>query len=211
MHQRKIIAVICCALAFITTAQSCTYAAATAETPAITEETQNPPVKKDNAYIPKGVAIETELMVEINSKKLHVGDSIPLRTSQDLILNGVLIVPRGTRVDTIVTKARKAGGFGHSGKLEFVIRSVTALNGTKIPLTANYKKRRGNQDGAIAVFTVASMLGGAFMKGRNVVYPARTPFTANVPYDADLGVSWENLAADMDPAKPHGQNIVVKH
>lgn len=168
-------------------------------------------IPKGHAYLPKGVVLTVELMTEASSAKLHEGDHLPVRLAQNLILNGVVIAPVGTRVDTIVTKVSKARGFGHSGKLEFVTEHVAAVNGAKIPLRAHYEKRHGNEDGAWVVFTAVSMIGGAFMKGKNVVVPARTQFQAEVAENTDLGVPWDGLADAMDPEKPHGVEITVAH
>lgn len=186
-------------------------ASTTSSNEEVAESSAEQGIPQGHAYLPKGVVLTVELMTEASSAKLHEGDHLPVRLAQNLILNDVVIVPAGSRVDTVVTKVSKASGFGHSGKLEFVTDNVMAVNGTKIPLQAHYEKRHGNEDGAWAVFTAVSILGGAFMKGKNVVIPARTQFKAEVEENTDLGVTWDELADAMDPEKPHGVEITVEH
>ena len=154
-------------------------ASTTSSNEEVAESSAEQGIPQGHAYLPKGVVLTVELMTEASSAKLHEGDHLPVRLAQNLILNDVVIVPAGSRVDTVVTKVSKASGFGHSGKL--------------------------------AVFTAVSILGGAFMKGKNVVIPARTQFKAEVEENTDLGVTWDELADAMDPEKPHGVEITVEH
>ena len=64
---------------------------------------------------------------------------------ENLIVNDVIAVPAGFEVKGIITVARKAGGFGRGGKLEFKIISIKALNEVKISLNyTNYKCGAGD-------------------------------------------------------------------
>lgn len=100
--------------------------------------------------------------------------------------------------------------FGRSGKLEFSINSVTAVNGVRIPLQYLIKKEAGSDGGAVAVATAVSLIGGLFMKGKNVSFPAGSVFEARVTSDTDLNVTLEELPEAMNPNKPHGVAIVIQ-
>ena len=178
-----------------------------AETTKVVEVTKIP---KGNAYIPKGVVLKVELTKELSSKKSKVGDAVPLKLVENLIVNGVIVAPAGSDVKGVVTKARKAGGLGRGGKLEFTIVSVKAINGVEIPLQYTKYQHGAGDGGAVAVVAFVSIVGGIFMKGKNVVFNEGLQFDAEVTADTDLKVPLDELAEAMDASKPHGVSVTIK-
>ena len=168
------------------------------------------PVKRGNAYIPKGTTLQIELTKELSSKKAKVGDLIPLKIVQNLIINDVVVIPAGAEVKGVVTKARKAGGLGRGGKLEFTIVSVDTINGVKVPLQYTKGEHGANEGGAVAVVVFVSIVGGIFMKGKNVVYNEGLRFDAEVAANVDLNVPLNGLRDAMDASKPHGVSITIQ-
>lgn len=167
-------------------------------------------IPEGNAYIPKGTVLQIELTKEISSKKAKVGDAVPLRLVENLIVNDVIVAPAGSEVKGVVTKARKAGGLGRGGKLEFTIVSFKTINGVEIPLQYTKGEHGAGDGGAVAVFAAVSIVGGLFMKGKNVVFNEGLKFDAEVTADTDLKVSLENLQEAMDTSKPHGVSITIQ-
>lgn len=167
-------------------------------------------VQNTHAYIPKDTILTVELTSELTSKKAKKGDVVPIKMSQNVIINDVVVIPEGATVKATVTKAKKAGGFGRAGKLEFTIDSVKTINGVDVPLEYSAMKKAGNDGGAVAVGVLLSVVGGLFMKGKNVSFSAGTTFEAKVSADTDLGVSLDNLAEAMSLEKPHGISITLK-
>lgn len=167
-------------------------------------------IPEGNAYIPKGIVLQIELKKELSSKKSKVGDAVPLRLVENLIINDVIVAPAGSDVKGVVTKSRKSGLFGRGGELEFSIVSVKTINGVEIPLQYTKGEHGANDDGAVAVFVLVSMVGGVFMKGKNVVYNEGLRFNAEVAADTDLGVPLDGLKEAMDESKPHGVKIMIK-
>lgn len=167
-------------------------------------------IPEGNAYIPKGTILQVELTKELSSKKAKVGDSVPLRLVENLIVNDVVVAPAGSEVTGVVTKARKAGGLGRGGKLEFSIVSVKAINGVEIPLQYTKGEHGAGDGGAVAIFAAVTIIGGVFMKGKNVVYNEGLKFDAEVSADTDLKVSIENLQEEMSIRRPHGISITIK-
>lgn len=155
-----------------------------------------------NAYIPAGTELTIELTSTVSSKTLKKGDPLPLKTLDNIIINDVIVIPAGTPVEGVVTKATKSGMFGRSGKLEFTITSVKTINNVQIPLEYTAFKKAGHDGGAIAVAAVVSFVGGMFMKGKNVEFPAGSHFQAKVVSDTDLLVKLSDLAVAMIPINP---------
>ena len=204
--KKFVAAAICAGLLF----NSGIYAAPVFAAKKTAEAVEVTKIPEGNAYIPKGVVLKVELTKEISSKKAKKGDTVPLKLLENLIVNDVIVVPAGAEVKGVVTKARSAGGLGRGGKLEFQIISVKAINGVEIPLQYTKYQHGAGDAGAVAVFAAVSIVGGLFMKGKNVVFNEGLQFDAEVTADTDLKVPLDNLAEEMDASKTHGVSITIK-
>ena len=168
-------------------------------------------IPEGNAYIPKGTKIPLAFASDFSSKTAYKGEPVPLITAENIILNDVVVIPAGTKVKAFVTVARKAGNMGRAGKLEFTVESVETLNGAEIPLQY-IKSATGENDvgGSVAVIAAVSIIGGFFMKGKNINIGAGTQFEVEVSEDADLKASLENLQEEMNIRRPHGVSITIR-
>lgn len=166
-------------------------------------------VKSGNAFIPRGTILEVEISRTFSSKNFKEGDAVPLRLAENLIVNDVVVAPKFSRVKGIVTRARKAGGFGRSGRLEFKIVSVRTLNGIDIPLEYAQEEKGKSDKGAVPVAVFFSLVGGAFMKGQNVTIQQGTRFEVEVSADTDLEVSLYDLKSVMEKSS-HGVTVTIR-
>jgi hypothetical protein len=171
----------------------------------------NRAVVQGNIYIPSKTPVEVELVKTVSSKTHRKGDIIDIRVTENLIINGVIIIPKGALGEAVVTLGRKAGGFGRRGKLIVTPQFVRAANGMKIPLIQDDFQSLGKGDGggAVAVAATVTIIGGIFMKGTNTTFEAGTDFTVSVDGDIDLGCAEDNLAEEMNPRKVRGNEIIV--
>ena len=163
-------------------------------------------IPKGEAYIPKGTKLEVSLREELSSKKAHVGDPVPLKLDENLVINNVIVIPAGTEVEGVVTKARKAVGLGRGGKLEFAITSIKTKNNVEVPLDFKKGEHGAGDGGAAAVFAAVSIVGGLFMKGKNVVYNEGMKFDVEVTKDTDLQTKLTDLEDTMKNAQ---QGVIV--
>ena len=166
-------------------------------------------VPEGNAYVPKGVKLSVILARDVGSEDLHKGDVVPLYLMENLVINDVVVVAKGTYVNAYVTKVRKAGHFGRSGSLEFVIKSVKSTNDVDVPLEYVADTSTSHDAGAVAVVAVVSVIGGFLMKGKNVHFKQGQQFDCVVPEDVDLKVKKDHLAEAMDPNKPQGVSVKI--
>ena len=165
---------------------------------------------KNEAYVPGGTVLNLELAEALSSKTNRLGDVVKLKMLDNLLINDVVVVPAGALVYGKITELTGSGLFGRAGKLAFSVDSVKAVNGVEIPLKYMGKIEAGSDGGAVAVATVVSLVGGLFMKGKNVSVPAGTKIGAKVKNDTDLHTTLTNLPEAMNPSKPHGVAITIK-
>lgn len=126
--------------------------------------------------------------------------------------NGHIYIPKDTIGIGYVYEVQKAGGFGRKGVLRIAGKEIKTLNNITVPLKKGLEGKGKTDGGAVAVAAAVSLVGGLFMKGTNIEYPAGTNFEVEVRNNVDLQTTPENLKEAMNPNIPHGieLNIEVK-
>ena len=160
-------------------------------------------------YIPKKTKLRVELVEAANSKTHKPNQEVEIKLLENLIINGVLIIPKGTIGTAYVYKSRKAGGMGRKGLLQIAGREFRTINNISVPLRQGLSGKGKTDGGAVAVAAAVSLVGGLFMKGSNINYPAGTDFEVEVAENVDLMATQENLAEVMNPEIHHGLEIRV--
>lgn len=166
-------------------------------------------VQPGHVYIPKGTTFDVELVKNANSKTNKTGEIIEVRMVDNLMINGVVIISKDTIGEATVTEARKAGGFGRKGKLTITPTKIKTINNITVPINASLTGSGSSDGGAVAVAVAVSLVGGLFMKGSNINYPAGTNVKVSVEKDTDLQATPDKLSEEMNPANPHGNNLVL--
>lgn len=162
-----------------------------------------------HVYIPKKTKLKVELVEAANSKTHKPNQEVEIKLLENLIINGVLIIPKGTIGSAYVYKSRKAGGMGRKGLLQIAGREFKTINNVSVPLRQGLSGKGKTDGGAVAVAAAVSLVGGLFMKGSNINYPAGTDFEVEVAENVDLMATQENLAEVMNPEIHHGLEIRV--
>lgn len=146
-------------------------------------------------FLPQGTSVRLRTLSPLSSSDNKTGDRFDLEVSEDVLLNGRVVIPRGSPGRGEITLVKKKGMWGKSGKLETRVLSVRA-NGMDIPLrgTVLDKGDTGTAGvvGAILVLPVA----GFFVTGTSAVLPQGTGFTGLT--ESDLPVTF----ADQVPVQP---------
>lgn len=166
-------------------------------------------VMPGHIYIPKKTMLNVELIEPANSKTHKKNQQVDFKTTENLIINGVVVIPKGTIGMGYVYEVQKAGGFGRKGVLRIAGKEIKTLNNVSVPLRKGLEGKGKTDGGAVAVAAAVSLVGGLFMKGSNINYPAGTDFQVEVRDNVDLGVTPEELKDAMNPDIPHGQEIVI--
>jgi len=166
-------------------------------------------VLPDDVYIPKGTKFKVELVDAANSKSNKTGQVLDIRMVDNLIVNNVVVIPKGTVGTAYVYEGQKAGGFGRKGVLKIAGKEINTINGVNVQLRKGIVGMGDSDGGAVAVAAVVSLVGGLFMKGSNIDYPAGTDFEVEVKNNVDLKTTPNDLAKTMDPNVIRGTAITV--
>lgn len=130
------------------------------------------PTVTTGAVLPTNTEIVVKLNSELNSKKARPGDTFVASVASDVMLGNMVVIPRGTPANGVITYRTGKGSFGKSAKMNYEIRSIE-LNGQRIPVTGQYRQEgSGNTGAAVGAVAAAGLIGGLFVTGRSAVIPA---------------------------------------
>lgn len=87
--------------------------------------------------IPAGTALDIQAMNSISSMDARVGDLISFRVLVPVKVDDVIVIGNGALVTGRIVKAKRAGHWGKSGKLGWIMQDVVAVDLTRVSLTAN--------------------------------------------------------------------------
>lgn len=142
----------------------------------------------------EGTEIRLVTLTELSSKHSKVGERFDLEVSDDVMLNGRVVIPQGARAVGEITRSTKKGMWGKSGKLETRLLYVRVGDRNVRISGAVGDKGKAGTAGVVGAVLVAPVV-GFFVTGTSAVLPPRT---VTVGYlDADLPVVF---AGPVQPA-----------
>ncbi|NNM76528.1 hypothetical protein HJG53_06385 [Sphingomonas sp. ID1715] len=126
--------------------------------------------------VPPNTDVLMRLDQEVSSKGRKVGDGFKLTVVQDVMHNGVIVIPRGTPAFGSIAWRTGKGMFGKSAKMEIVIDRLS-LNGRDVPLFGRFREEgQGNTGATIGTAVAAGVIAAAFVTGHSAVFPAGREF-----------------------------------
>lgn len=116
----------------------------------------------------------TEILLSLNdnltSKNAKEGDTFALSVVHDVLLNGYVVIPRGSRgVGEVVWRTGK-GAFGKSGKMDVVLRYVE-IGGQRLSIDGKFRQEGdGNTVATVGTVVLAGLFAG-FVTGKTATIP----------------------------------------
>jgi hypothetical protein len=136
-----------------------------------------------------GTAIHLKLGKTISSSTAHVGDIVDLKVTEEVIVDGLSVVPAGSPAIGIVSEAEPKKRMGHGGKLAFSVNFVRLKDDEKAAVRS-FQESTGSNNSAGAILPLAS--------GKEVVFTQGMEFTAYV--DGDMQLKRADFQAEKSPA-----------
>jgi hypothetical protein len=135
--------------------------------------------------LPRGTNIRLRSLTELHSQHNRTGDRFDLEVAEDVMLNGVVIIPRGSPGVGEVTRVRHKGMWGRSGRLETRLLSVRA-NGVNIPITGTVAERGETGTAGVVASILVVPVAGFFVTGTSAILPAGSGFAGTT--DSDMPI-----------------------
>ena len=155
-----------------------------------------------------GTAVKLRLSETISSANTKTGQQIPFEVVEDVVVDGVTVLPKGAQAIASVTDASKKKSMGRGGKLDVNVDSARLADGEKVQLRAVQENKGGGHTGAmtgamvataIVFFPAAPLF--LFIHGKDITIPKGTEVTAFVEGDMKLDMTKFGVPApDAAPA-----------
>jgi hypothetical protein len=176
--------------------------------------TNNPPVPATPPpphTLLDGTPIKLRLSQTISSASAKTGQEIPFEVIEDVKVDEVIVLPKGSTAIGTVTEANPKRSMGRGGKLNISITYARLADQEKAALRAEQDNKGGGHVGAmtgamvatgIVFFPAAPLF--LFIHGKDITIPQGTEITAFVQGDMHLDMS--KFGAPPPPAGvPAGQ------
>jgi hypothetical protein len=143
--------------------------------------------------LPNNTPVRMKLVKTISSATAHVGDPVEFEVLDDVLVEGIAVLPKGSKAGGVIAASEPKKRFGHSGKLAVSITSVHLADGEQAPVRC-YQEASGVYNTSHGVLPLAS--------GKDIIMAQNTEFTALV--DGDFHMKREAFATpkDASPAPP---------
>jgi hypothetical protein len=137
-----------------------------------------------------GTPIKLVLGETISSSDATVGQLVSFEVVEDIVVDGVVVIPKGGPAWATVTVAEPKKRMGRGGKLDLNIDKVRLVDGSKTLLSAVKNTKGGSHTGAMtgAIVVTSLIVWPAapfflFMHGKDISIPKGTAITAFVQGD----------------------------
>src|SRR6516225_3548172 len=151
-----------------------------------------PPPVNPPFVLAKGTQVRLKVLKTLTSTTAHTSDAMEFAVIEDVLVDGVVVIPKGAKaagvVDSVETKKR----FGRGGSLAFHIASVRLADNELAPLHCFQEISGSSNTSAEAVLPLAS--------GKDAAILEDAEFTAVV--DTDVQLKREAFAAPTAPVRP---------
>jgi hypothetical protein len=135
-----------------------------------------------------GTPVHLKLGKTISAASAHVGDVVELHVAEEVVEDGLTVIPIGAIATGIVTEVEPRKRLGHGGKLALSIHFVRLSDNEKAPVRS-FQENTTSTGAALPL-----------VRGKDVVFTEGTEFTAYV--DGDVHLKKEAFLAVKDGANP---------
>ena len=137
---------------------------------ALSIRSQDPAHAAENVKV---IADGTEFTVvtvdEITSKTAAEGDPLTFKVAEDVKVDGVTVIAKGSLVKGSVAQAKKAGMMGRGGTLGIRVESATTIDNQKLKLRSTKGKEGDDKTGTTVALVVLFGPLGFLKKGKQAV------------------------------------------
>ena len=140
-----------------------------------------------------GTPVRLVLQENLSSGSAVTGQTVSFETVEDVIVDGVVVIPKMSTAWATVTQAQAKRRMGRGGKLDLNIDKVRLADGEKAMLRAVRAGKGGGHTGAMtgAIVATSLVLWPAaplflLMHGKDITIPKGTEITAFVNGDSKL-------------------------
>lgn len=146
--------------------------------------------------LPKDSLVKIEFTAPLSSKTAQAGDTVYFNVADNLYVNDVLVLAKGSIGVAEVEKVVQPRSFGRDARIDVKFSHVLAVDGSKVPVYIGKLAKQeaktaagaaGASIGGMIVLGPIGAVGGAFVTGKSIVIPEGA--TSYVQVTADQSIS----------------------
>lgn len=135
--------------------------------------------------LPAQSLVKIALLKTVDSGKAQVGDVINYRVTEDVVVDGRIVIPAGIIGHAKVTEVSSAGRLGKDGRIVVDFGRIASLDGTNVQLRVDERATQENKSlelaagasmAGIVLLGPVGLVGGYFIKGKDVKIEANAQF-----------------------------------
>ncbi|MDF2927769.1 MAG: hypothetical protein K0Q75_7 [Anaerospora sp.] len=125
--------------------------------------------------------VRIKMVTPLDTRQNREGDNFTFQASEDVYVNGVLVIAKGAVGEGKILKVQQARNFGRDAKLDLSFDTLQAFDGTEVQTilgdkakeeTKSLAKAAGATVAGLIVLGPVGVVGGAFIHGKDVTIPA---------------------------------------
>lgn len=152
--------------------------------------------------LPDSTPIRMKLDKAISSADAKVGDEVSLEVAEGVIVDGLLIIPKGASAMGVINEAEPKKALGRGGKLGVLVRSVRLANNDQAVLRSGGEGKGSSSTAGVLI---------PVMHGKDITFPKGMEITAYVNGDTRLKREGFHAAPEIPDAPPSGAVSNIHH
>ena len=165
-----------------------------------------PATDAEPVKVPAGMLVELELQHHVTPGYLEVNAPVYFRVASDVAIGEQTVIRKGTLVTGKMQQSDQRGMVGKSGVMALGVRSVTAVDGTSVPIEMDMSQQGRSRGGAVVGWTIFWGIPGLITKGVNPYIERGALLEATIPGMAMVDPANASIVEEQ-PVAPFGMAI----
>lgn len=161
--------------------------------------------------VPSGTVMKVTLLQPLSARASKPSDRVKLELAEDLVLNNVLVAPKGSRIMAQVDKVEGPRSFGRPSEVKLAFQHLETVGAERLPVVLGENAKRaadldrgtigaaGASVAGLAIFGPLGLAGGFLVRGDDKTIPAGTQFYLEAAGGADTQVFGYPITNEMMP------------
>lgn len=138
--------------------------------------------------VPANTPITVRMNSELHTQRNREGETFYATVASDVVHNGYVVIPAGSRAIGRITWITQRGMFGKSGKMDISIDAVE-LGSMRIPTVGTFRQEgEGNTVATVGALVVVPVA-GFFVNGRSGIIPAGRELQIHTNSNFDIAIA----------------------
>lgn len=139
----------------------------------------------EDVTIPNDNVFKIAIDEPISTAKNEEGDKFTFTVVEDIVIDNMLVVPEGAKGEGVITKLKRAKSFGRAAEIDLAFKNIPTVANDRFDAEQGKEAQErsetemhaaGASVAGVAILGPVGIVGGFFVKGNSVEYPAHQEF-----------------------------------